>query len=467
VQLQRQVIRLLPEAYQEYEAMGRPLPSKDSLDLDEEAIDTAKVIANPAIDPIKKQERIAVEWDGLDPGPRNVDKIKRKKKEVDELIPEPVLTDAIVTIDSSLLRDEPFIDEEGNEVKRQKKRDKALERKIKALSDLNKIPFQSLYDDLLFNCRRATLQVEFVDSASSYLYELLVDTLHPGQYATQDVLDQYEEALEYFREKNISAAKNILEPIVAKERDYYPASMLLADCYYLLDKDSAAISIYSKVGLLRSSDPLPFEKLSLLFYNRGQYEEAAKWCIKAISTYPKDHYFELLRLIVSKNGKAFNTQWLRREVYPLSTARNYFEITALDKTPWWQYQSADADVHGYYDTLGLVRPNDKTKIPYLELYAWKKMLDDTKKEVFPFARAMDKLGLLECYVLITCFHHDLYGQLAHFVKRHPEKVQEYFYVLINWEDKKFEKLRKKFMPAEAKKESEKESEKGKPTQKEK
>jgi hypothetical protein len=50
--------------------------------------------------------------------------------------------------------------------------------------------------------------------------------------------------------------------------------------------------------------------------------------------------------------------------------------------------------------------------------------------------------MLECYLLISCFHHDLYGQFADFVKRNPEKVNDYFYLLINWEDKKFDKLRK-------------------------
>ena len=55
---------------------------------------------------------------------------------------------------------------------------------------------------------------------------------------------------------------------------------------------------------------------------------------------------------------------------------------------------------------------------------------------------MEKIGYLDCYVLITLFHHDLYGQFNDFITLNDDKVKKYFYLLINWEDEKFDKLRK-------------------------
>ena len=66
---------------------------------------------------------------------------------------------------------------------------------------------------------------------------------------------------------------------------------------------------------------------------------------------------------------------------------------------------------------------------------------------------MNELGYLDCYVFITLFHQDIYGQFADFVSREPEKIRKYFYLLMNWEDKKFESLRKRL--AELEKQGEK------------
>ena len=44
------------------------------------------------------------------------------------------------------------------------------------------------------------------------------------------------------------------------------------------------------------------------------------------------------------------------------------------------------------------------------------------------------------YVFITLFHHDIYTQFKDYVEKNPEKVKEYFYILINWNDKKFDNI---------------------------
>jgi len=39
---------------------------------------------------------------------------------------------------------------------------------------------------------------------------------------------------------------------------------------------------------------------------------------------------------------------------------------------------------------------------------------------------MQKDGFLDCYVLVTCFHYDIYDQYLDFVTKNKDKVIEYY-----------------------------------------
>ena len=71
---------------------------------------------------------------------------------------------------------------------------------------------------------------------------------------------------------------------------------------------------------------------------------------------------------------------------------------------------------------------------------------NSSRKHFQFARAMDKLGYLDCYVFVSLFHQDLYGQFADFSVNNMARIKEYFFILINWEDKRFDKVRKAVAP---------------------
>ena len=60
---------------------------------------------------------------------------------------------------------------------------------------------------------------------------------------------------------------------------------------------------------------------------------------------------------------------------------------------------------------------------------------------------MQKMGYLDCYVFISLFHHDLYPAFKDFVLLHPDKVEKYFYILLDWEDEKFGQFRINNIPA--------------------
>ena len=450
VQLQRQVLDRIGPAYatlDEFTTLKKDSLKKAGADEGDDESETyyqhETKTQNQAI---SKKDSSQIEWNGLDPGPRSIDKNPRKHEVSNEEDgDEKVLKEAVMTIDSSILKQD--IDPEDSSklpFKLNVKKDKALEKQLKALSDLAQIPYDRYKADLIRNCRRATLEVEYADSASSYLRTLLVDTLDPDLKISDASRSYFENGVSELDEGDAMAAKLSFEKAIDASPAYYSAQLYLAEACMQLGKDTLVLNAYHAAVALQPKRSEPLEKLSLFLYERGKFEEAAAACIQAISLYPEQQYIQLLKRIVSKTGIDFNTQWIHREVYPLAPASAYAELLAKEKTPWWTYQAAEAAVLDDYDSSGIVKSGSSQQERYLEVYAWKQMLKDTARYPMPFARAMNKMGYLDCYVLITCFHHDLYKQFVDFTKQHPEKVKEYFYILINWEHKKFAKVRKEF-----------------------
>lgn len=441
VQIQRQVLRNIKMANAELGYFNSSTsPEIDSLDLGSDTSETKKTT-------IKKI--VSLSDFGLDRNNKNeIQKTVSKSKDfADE---NPMMTDAVVTIDSNLLK-EDLVNEDGNiESKKQSKEERARKKQLKSLENLSQIPYQSYEYDFIQNCRKATRVLNDVDSASYYLRAFLVDSINTDLFAPDSAQDIYNEALIEYYSKNIPLATTLLQKAIDIYPPFYNAHLYLGDCYFLMNKDSVALKEYQAATLINPNLPEAFEKLALHYYSTGNYTEAAAQIIEAISIYPQNHYFSLLKRIVSKTGKEYNPQWIRREVFPLTTQQNFEEVVAKEKTPWWHYQAAKQEVYSYYDTAGFVRPNEKTNERYLEIYGWKKMLNNSGKQNFPFARAMEKMGYLDCYVFITLFHHDLYRQFNDFVLANPEKVKQYFYILINWEDKKFKEIREEFEPKKTK-----------------
>jgi tetratricopeptide (TPR) repeat protein len=444
LQMQRQVLRLVSYSQGQVEwKSGDSLPAMlDSLDLEEDTLHDARP-SNTVSNADNVEEGIGI--GGLDRGPSS-----SKKKPMESQSDAPLLSEAVMTIDSNLLK--PELDADGDTVRKRTKKEKALQRQMKALNDLAQIPYEGYKQDFLLNARRATLDLFCNDSASGYLREFMVDTLNPDWGIPEEVTELFEDGLFQLRQRNYPAAAKLLEQAVANHPEYFHARMRLADTYFFLNKDSSARKLLRQVIQDYPLRPEPFVRIAEHFYEVGRYEDGIAALIDAICIYPQQNYFARIHDMALKLGYTFDDHWIRREVFPLTTSKNYEELIAVEKTPWWQYQSVKQDVFSYYDTLGKVRPNDKTTERYLEIYAWKKMLERTGKDKFPFARAMDKIDYLDCYVFITLFHQDIYTQFADFAKFNKERIKKYFFLWMNWESKKFDKLRLEFFPPPPKKE---------------
>ncbi|MBL7767074.1 MAG: tetratricopeptide repeat protein [Chitinophagaceae bacterium] len=454
VQMQRQVLRRIQEAGAAMDILN-PRHIKDSMNApDVYDTDTLYQDEAPVVSKIKEEKvNEAADtngWNGLDRSPRKEKKSRKEKKEkkLDEE-EEPVLQEAVVTIDSTLLNDEEGesggIEVGGWQVKKPK--DNGLKRQLKMLEEIAQIPYDMYLYDMLQNARSSTRLLDNVDSASRYMREFYVDTVDPDLEVNEEARTAYQSGLEDYYSDDIPAAAKWFEKAVKKDSLFFQAWLKLGDAYFMMNSDTLGFRAYRRATQLNVWRPEGYEKLSMAYYNLGKYKEAAASIIEAIMIYPQHHYFSVLERVVAKSGRLFNSQWIKREVFPATTSKVYEEIIAQEKTPWWHYQAAKQDVFSYFDTIGIVRPNEKTAERYLEVYAWKRMLNNTAADQFQFARAMDQLGFLDCYVLVSLFHQDLYGQYLDLMLRNSEKVRQYFYVLINWEDKKFDKVRKQIAAA--------------------
>jgi len=347
---------------------------------------------------------------------------------------------------------------------------KKAKKSAKKADDLSLVSYDTYAWQIIANSRKASLLHERVDSASHYLRILTVDTIRYDTMLSQADLDVYAEGLDYYYTRDFRRAAERFKFITDKYDEYFPAHLALANSYLKIGLDTPSYKQFLYVADAFYQRPEGLEGLSRYFLAKGKYKQAAAAVLKAIAIYPEDAYFAHLDRILKRMGRYLNSQWIRREVYPLNTEHNYEEIIAKEKSPWRYYQGAKSMVYSYAQK-GILRSNEITNERYLEVYAWKEMLagnlkldsliqdpakqaeylrksnleekkSKKKKKVnFPFARSMQKMGYLDCYVFISLFHNDMHDAFKDFVLLNPEKIEKYFYILLNWEDERFDKFR--------------------------
>lgn len=320
----------------------------------------------------------------------------------------------------------------------------------KGKDELATFDLKFLRQDLINNCRIAVLKNPEVDSASHFLRLLLIDTLEYTENFSEADFSLYEEALIWMSQKNYVKAGHYFDSLCTLHPEHFYSFLYLSDALSKYAEDSITLKSIKYVAQKWPERPEGFQRLSYYYYNHGQFTTAAEYIIEAILRYPEHAYWVDLSKILYQTGRKFNMQWIERGVFPIKTDKNYEEIYAKEKSPWLHYQQAKSVLYSYAFPTGLLRENEITSLPYLELYGWKTMLvrghtnmKKTETIPFPFARSMDKMGYIDCYVFLNLFHPDMYDSYKDFVKNNPKKVHDFFYILINWEESKFDKYRVK------------------------
>jgi tetratricopeptide (TPR) repeat protein len=279
------------------------------------------------------------------------------------------------------------------------------------------------FNDLILKCREASLYSQST-RASQLIRNYLVDYT-PDTTISEEAKKEFETGEEYFGKKDYSNSKIHYQNALSIKPDYYKATIYLGDSYWYLNNMDSAIHYFRK-GIEMNPDLLEPRKylVDALGYSKKN-EEAKKECIDAIYIYPDQSMLMKYSNLLEREDKKINKHWAKRgcEINSIGWTET------KTKDPIWSiYQKAENRIKEYCDSNGvIVKSNTLTKAKYLEVYSWETMLNSSTElsNEMKFAREMADKGFLDCYIFISVFHYDLYGQYADFVKENKERIKTY------------------------------------------
>lgn len=395
-------------------------------------------------------------------------KSKKKKTESVDVFEELTPTaDANVFIDSSILNNDEYkrnlalnetdkTDAENKQDKKEERRVKLAQERQETLIAYSNLSYEAFKNEILYMASKSTLYVEHADTACSRLKLWVIDSAMHNQKQDSAVQVLLQEADESYLAGDMDAALIANNAALEISPRMYEVYIKMGNIYALIHEDSMAVLYYNSAIAINDTNSNAFFAKANYYFKKGLYDDALENTLEAIMRYPEKKYYTLLEQIHARTAKIYESQWVPRDVFPITPNNNVEDIIVDDKNPWYWYQAAKLEVIGYSQPNGILLPNEITKEKYLEVYAWEKMLDSCKDQnKFAFARVMRKIGYLDCYVYLTVYHHYLYPQFKEFTKTHRKKMEAYFLMLLNWDKPKFDKIRPKPLvvknPAKSKK----------------
>jgi len=322
-------------------------------------------------------------------------------------------------------------DKDGNEI--ESKDDSLGTALMNMLSSVD--PSKLAYNKYIYTLRKATLLSNTAYHSAIYLRNEIraidVDTL-----VSTKALKYYNKAEEEFAAKNYNNAAKLYKRTLEYQPDFYKAQLYLADVYFYMGNYLEAIKNFK---LCSNRYPMFLEPRKYLvdaYSKEGLYEKALTASIETMLVYPDPSIFAKFEDLVYLTDNKVAVDWEPRPVFPNTIDRDngtirfnqYSDPDPMEPIEHWvHYAEALPKIEEYCDTNGVITKSNKlTSTKYLEVYSWQEMLNNSDSKKLEQARNMQKKGYLDCFVLITCFHDDIYDQYLHFVTHNKEKVMEYF-----------------------------------------
>lgn len=280
-------------------------------------------------------------------------------------------------------------------------------------------------EELLSKCKEAGLYSQ-CPTATQLLRNYLID-YYPDENITEKALEEFNEAEGFFGKKDYANSKLHYANALKVQANFYKAHVYLADSYWYLGELDSSIVYFRKAIQMHPDLLEPRKYLVDVLGSAKRYEEAQKECIEAICIYPDQSMFMKLADIAKRQGKKYNDVWIKHgtTINQIDDANNK---TKAKNQYWSDYKKAIKDIGKYCNDKGvIVKSNSLTNSDFLEVYSWEKMLNENKKlpHELLFAKKMQDENFLDCYVLISEFHFDLYPQYSEFVKGNKAKIKTY------------------------------------------
>jgi hypothetical protein len=296
-------------------------------------------------------------------------------------------------------------------------------------------PSKLAYNDMIKTMRTATLVCDDAESSAMLLRNFLVDP-KVDTAVSEKAKELFSQAEEEFRNNNFGKAAELYQKAIDVQPDYFKASLYLGDSYYGMHNYLEAIN-YFKRAIDRFPTMLePRKYLSDAYSGEGLYKEAIEEGIKALCVYPDVNMLTKVRQLMYEHERKRTPGPIKRYVFPFGNERSAGEIYGDGKEDkklkmlkkeaahWEYYMAAGTNLKGNYTKEGINRTNQGQR--YLEIACWEEMLKFSKAPELELARSMQAIGMLDCYVFITCFHQDFYPQFKDFASTNSEKIKLYF-----------------------------------------
>jgi tetratricopeptide (TPR) repeat protein len=291
------------------------------------------------------------------------------------------------------------------------------------------------YRSMINTMRNATLNCNNAESSSMLLRNFLVDP--KVDTAVNDAAkEMFNQAEKQFQSNNFGKAAELYQKAIDIQPNYFKASLYLGDSYYAMKNYREAINYFKRSVESFPTMLEPRKYLSDAYNGEGLYNKAIEEGINALCIYPDQNMYIKVRDLIARHENKLLPRQLVRVVYPISKETSSGEIPGeftdeeqskllKKQADYWEYYSAAGkNLKDKFDTKGINSSNNGER--YLELACWKEMLKYSQAPELETARKMKALGMLDCYVFITCFHHDIYDQYHDFASLNKEKIKSYF-----------------------------------------
>ena len=294
------------------------------------------------------------------------------------------------------------------------------------LSDYKQSLIQKNETDFIDLCRQATIMSSSY-SADFHLRRLLID-YDPDTLIDNAAKDYFNEGEDYFAESEFDQAIKHYQKATELEPQYYKAVLYTGDAFMAKENYDSAIVYFTRAVEMQ---PTFLEARQLLIdalFEKELYIRAKKECIRAIQIYPGNTIKYRFQKVLRQENKYMEEHKIRR---------NFFANDMSDQSqpellmPFATYRNAKNEISKYCNKDGIIEPNDMTKDLYLEVYSWRRFIEENEDDLpkyFRFALEMIHAGYFDCYVLISLFHVDIYPQFKHFMSIPENRTRAETYI---------------------------------------
>lgn len=282
-----------------------------------------------------------------------------------------------------------------------------------------------IYGDCLLACNEAALKS--TSATASMLERILSVDTNPDSVVSEEALQSFTKAEAYFARHDYLPAKNLYLKALSQHPGYYQAALYAGDMYWHLNELDSAIHYLSKCTRWQPHLLEPRVYMIDALASNHEDKKAIDECINALTVYPSESVFLKLRDLLDRNGMELNRQrLLRGAMVNIPPGYSLPPVKFSKPSLIWSAYSRSVGAAGFSRYGIHTGLTGDVYHDYLELYAWKRMMaENPDAPELAEARAMEKEGVLDCYIMITQFHRDFYEQYHHFMSHHRERVIQF------------------------------------------